>query len=382
MGILQNFRRVFGQSEMLSLARNQDGWISSAGGTQPSLQGFAALQRGIEVIKGQLISTHLLAYENGKEVADSPVAQAIRNTPQSHFDCAFNDMLWSGNGWLRIHKSNNLPTHFECIQAFRMSAVMTNGVPEYRLDGKAINPKDYLHFMCRNNFSPFVGDSLTETYSQSIASTLATLSIFNQLQGNGSHAEVYLTTDLNLDKVQMDKLRAAYASQTSNQGSSGGVVILSSGLKPMSIKRLPSALDSEIISSMQFSVAEASRMTGVPLQYLGIKDSNAYASAVESGREFFRTTIRPLMSRIQSEMTLKLATRIEFDVGEVSLGYGTERAESLSKLVYSGIINRNEARASMGYGLHPELEEYCMPVNQAPLTRWLNSQPNDKPIVG
>jgi hypothetical protein len=385
MNLIQRLRGAFsGIAPLTTLpVRYSDGWQAGVMTSQSnnSISGFSAVQRGLEVIKGQLIATPLLVYDKQKEAISSSVARAIRRTPMSHFETAFADMLWTGNGWMRIHRDGTgAVAELECIQAFRMSASIVNNLVQYRLDGFPVDINNFLHFQHRNNYSPYVGDALIETYGQSVASVVATLSIFNQLQGNGSHAEVYLTTDMNLSMEQMTKLREAYKSQTANDsGSSGGIVILSNGLKPSTVKRLPSALDTDLIKSLEFSVAEASRMTGVPLQYLGVRDSNAYASAVESGREFYRTTIRPIMVRIKTEMTQKLGMKIEFDTGEIALGFGTERAETLSKLLYSGVITANEARASLGYGSVKNGDLFSMPANQQPMDRWLSG--NDAQIA-
>jgi HK97 family phage portal protein len=385
MALIERIKGLFsGIAPIASLpVRYSDGWQTGSLHSQSNntIAGFSALQRGLEVIKGQLLATPLLVYDKQKEALSSSVSRAIRRTPMSHFETAFADMLWTGNGWMKILRDGTGAVYdLECIQAHRMSATLVNGLVEYRLDGVPIDPDDYLHFQCRNNYSPYVGDALIETYAQSVASVVATLSIHNQLQGNGSHAEVYLTTDMNLNVEQMAKLREAYKNQTANgAGNSGGVVILSNGLKPNTIKRLPSALDTDLIKSLEFSVAEASRMTGVPLQYLGVKDSNAYASAVESGREFYRTTIRPIMVRVMSEMTQKLGMEVQFDTGEIALGFGTERAETLSKLLYSGVITANEARASLGYGSVKEGDIFSMPANQLPMDRWVNGTQQQAP---
>lgn len=383
MGIIQSFRRVFGLGEMIGVQPGYDGWISKITSSQSGLNGFAALTRGLEIIRGQLTSTALLHFENDKEVQNSAIARAIKRTSTAHFDFAFHDCLTTGNGWMKIHRNESGSAHhFEAIQAFRISASMKDNAPEFRLDGLPMDMNDYLHFQCRNCFSPFLGDSLIESYSQSIASIVATLNIFGQLQSNGSFADVCLSTDMSLSKVQADQLRASWKDQTSGQNI-GGVPILSNGLKPITFRRLPTALDQEIIRSMEFSVSEASRMTGVPLQFLSVKDSTSYASALQGAIEFHRVTVKPLMIRIQQEMSLKLDARIEYDHGEISLGFGSERAETLSKLVYSGVLNRNEARHLMGYGSAADCDQFSMPVNQAPVDKWLKANPSDpKTMIG
>jgi HK97 family phage portal protein len=363
--------------------RYSDGWqantcLDDARGPGP-VEGWAALRRGVEIVVGQLGSTPLLTFNGDKEAPNSTAARCLRQTEPAHLETSLFDMVLSGNGWLRIVKdASGKPHHLECVQALFMSAAIENGLPVYRCQGQVINPDDYIHLQCRNAFSPYVGDGLVDSYSTSIGALLATVSIYRQLQSNGSHAEVFLTTDLVLQKDQVTQLRTAYDAQASNLGSAGGVVILSAGLKPMTVRALPSALDADIIKSLEFSVAEAARMTGVPLSMLGVKDSTAYNSAIEAHRSFHRVTMRPLFNRVEQELSRKLGATIRFDVGELVLGYGVERAEVLSKLLMAGVLTMNEARHSLAYSPLPGGDVQGLPANQIPLPVWLNG-PSAKP---
>ncbi|MEC5386413.1 phage portal protein [Uliginosibacterium sp. H3] len=361
-------------------ARYSDGWqagtsLDDAKGPGP-VEGFAALRRGVEILTGQLTSTPLLVYgPDGTEAPTSGAARCLRATDPAHLEAGISDCLWTGNGWLHIvRNAAGVASALEHVQAFRMSAAIEQEGVVYRCDGQPINPQDYLHLMCRNAYSAYVGDGLTESYGTSIGALMATVSIYRQLQTNGSHAEAFLSTDEKLTVDQMKQLRAAYMEQTSNRGAAGGAVILSYGLKPETLRRLPSALDADIVKTLDFSVAEASRMTGVPLMLLSVKDASAYASATESHRAFYRTTIRPLMHRVEQELSRKLGQTIKYDVGEVALGSGVERADVLSKLLYAGIINTDEARAAVGYGPVDGGAVIGKPANSLPLPAWLATQ--------
>lgn len=359
--------------------RYSDGWqagtpLDDARGPGP-VEGFAALRRGVEIIVGQIVSTPLLVFNGNKEDKRSPVFKCLQATDPAHLEASAYDMAFTGNGWLKIIKdAAGRPLRLENIQAFRMSAAIENATPVFRLDSKVIDLADFIHLQCRNGFSPYVGDGLVEAYSTSIGALLSTVSIYRQLQSNGSHADVYLSTDIVLNADQMRQLRAAYDEQAAIRSkAAGGVVILASGLKPMTVRNLPSALDADIVKSLEFSVAEASRMTGVPLAMLGVKDAVAYASAIEMGRSFFRTTLRPLFSRVEQELSRKLGQSVRYDTGELTLGYGTERADVLSKLVFAGVIASNEARATLGYSSVPGGDIPGLPANLIPLPTWLES---------
>jgi HK97 family phage portal protein len=367
--------------------RYMDGWQANVPGLDDthhrgSAAGFASLNRGISIIVGNLVSTPLLVKSGTKEVPDSPVAKCLQNTRASHFEAAYYDQIQTGNGWFRIVKTNGVATRLEHIQAHRMSAQITvDGQVEYLLDAQPINYSEFVHLMCRNAYSAYVGESIVEHHSTSIAMVLATSSIYRQLQSNGSFADIYLQTDKDLNKEQTTRLRELYASQTSNKHSSGGTVILTNGLSPMAVKKLPSALESDIVKSLDWTVAESARMTGVPLSFLAVKDAVAYNSAIEAGREFLRNTLRPIMRKIESELAAKLGATVYFDLGELVLGFGQERADVLSKLTYSGLMSINEARETLGYGSIKDGDTTGMPSNQLPLANWLDNGLQSQPTA-
>lgn len=376
MNILGSFRNLFQRPSLPP--RYSDGWQAEVPGLDDtmsgSLAGFAALNRGISIIVGNLVSTPLLVKSGTTELTDTPVNQCLAATPVSHWEAAFYDQIQTGNGWLRIIKTNGVAVRLEHVQAHRMSAQLTpDGEVEYLLDQKPIVYQNFIHLMCRNAYSAYVGEGLVEHHSTSIAMVLATTSIYRQLQSNGSFAEAYISTEKDLTKDQITRLREVYDQQTTNRRAAGGTVILSSGLSPSVIKKLPSALDQDIIKSLDWTIAESARMTGVPLSFLAVKDATAYASSIENGREFLRNTLRPLMVKIEGELSSKLFAKVYFDIGELVLGFGNERADVLSKLTYSGLMSTNEAREALGYGAIPNGDVTGMPSNQVPLHSWIDA---------
>lgn len=370
MNVIKSVKSWFGLTRRPLPDRYSDGWQAGTvldDTKSGPVSGFAALRRGLEIVAGQLVSTPMLTFEGGVEMPDSEIAKYLAATNPADLETSVVDMLYTGNGWL-FKASDRL----ENVQAFRMSAVVKNGVVVYLKDGKQIDESKYVHLQCRNHTSPFIGDALVESYSASVASVLGTQVIFNQLQGNSAHAEMFLTTENPLSRDQMQQLRTAYLEQTAaNAGKLGGTIIMSNGLKPMTVRRLPSALDADIVDALNFSVAEAARMTGVPLSMLAVKDSVAYNSSIEMQRSFSRVTMKPLMHRVEQELSRKLGATIRYDVGDLVLGYGVERAETLNKMVMGGIVTINEARAAISYGPITNGENSAMAVNLRPLKEWV-----------
>jgi HK97 family phage portal protein len=229
--------------------------------------------------------------------------------------------------------------------------------------------------MMRNTYSRYLGESLIAQNDQSVANIMSVFWLQNQLQSNGSHVDMFLKTDMSLNADQMARLRSSYNDQASNLGKSGGVVILSSGLSPDVVKKLPSALESDLLKSLDWTTQEISRMTGVPVHWLGLSDAVNYGSAVELARDFHRTTMSPLFVKIAEELSYKLGSDCRFDTSSIQLGYGQERAETLSKLLYSGSISVNEARAELGFSPVANGDITGMPQNTLPLDSWIDSKP-------
>ncbi len=171
-------------------ARYSDGWQAGTplDATKASdALSDSALRRGLEIIDRP-------AY---RVDADAGRRWRVRggfagDRPSRLETCGQRYACSTGNGWLsRAHAREG----FECIQA--SAGICRAGCarqaslhPNY---GKTeLDIQTDAHLQCRNYFSPFVGDALLESYAESASAIMATSSIFRQLQGNGSHAEVLL----------------------------------------------------------------------------------------------------------------------------------------------------------------------------------------------
>jgi hypothetical protein len=87
------------------------------------------------------------------------------------------------------------------------------------------------------------------------------------------------------------------------------------------------------------------------------------------------------MRKIESELAAKLGATVYFDLGELVLGFGQERADVLSKLTYSGLMSINEARETLGYGSIKDGDTTGMPSNQLPLANWLDNGLQSQPTA-
>jgi HK97 family phage portal protein len=358
--------------------RYSDGWqaqIPPSALDQGSPTGLATFNRCAALIVGHCVSTEMLVFKGTQEAPQSTAAMVLRNTPKAHLEASFYDMLVLGNGWLFINRVDGVPSSLTQIQAHRMSAVLNGNEVEYQCDGKRIDSNNFIHLMTRNSYSPFIGEGILEQSHQSASLVISAVTIARQLQNNGSYSDMFLATDLNLSADQTRQLREAYNKAAGNAGASGGAVILSNGLKPMTVKELPSALEADIVKTLEFGVSEMARVFGIPLSFLSLQNNGqSYNSSLEEARAYYRNTLKALFTRIEDELTRKLCEgehKITYDISDMILGASTERAETLSKLLFSGTISVNESRAIMKYSPVAGGDSLGVPVNSIPLQNWL-----------
>lgn len=366
--------------------RYNDGWqaqLPPGSLDEGSATGLATFNRCAALIVGHCVSTELLVFNGTQEASTSVAAKVLRNTGKAHLEAAFYDQLITGNGWLYINREGGIPVSLTQIQAHRMGAILNGNEVEYQCDGKPIKQSDFIHFMMRNSYSPYVGEGILEQSHQSASLVLSAVTIARQLQSNGSYSDMFLATDSNLSSDQAKSLRESYNKAAGNAGSAGGAVILSNGLKPMAVKNLPSALEADTVKTLEFGVSEMARVFGIPLSFLSLQNNGqSYNSSLEEARAYYRNTLKALFTRIEDELTHKLCDgqhKVSYDISDMILGASTERAETLSKLLSSGTISVNESRAIMKYSPVADGDSIGVPTNSIPLQNWIDKDKRQAP---
>jgi HK97 family phage portal protein len=162
--------------------------------------------------------------------------------------------------------------------------------------------------------------------------------------------------------------------QVTKGEAAGGVPILEEG---MTYERFPapSAADAQLVEALQWSVSEIARMYGVPNSLLNLTDSVTRATAAEESRQFFNRALKPWASRVSDVLSRLLLTdaerrqgqAVQFDLSELALGIGRERAEYVRALVLSSVVTPNEARNSLQMEDIEGGDQLLSPVNVMPI---------------
>ena len=143
----------------------------------------------------------------------------------------------------------------------------------------------------------------------------------------------------------------------------GKPLVLAEGMK---VERISSTLeDSGISAARQYSIADVSRIYGVPVTYLG-ETTNAYGSMEWLSRMYVDACLSHWFAAFRAETLSKLATvaaSFEFDTDELVRPSLAEQFAALRTGVESGVITRNEARERLDYPPLPGLDETIVAKN-------------------
>lgn len=110
--------------------------------------------------------------------------------------------------------------------------------------------------------------------------------------------------------------------------------------------------DAQMIESRKFSIAEISRITGVPADMLGETEKQSYSFSEQSAKNFTMYCLDPWITKRDQELRRKLLTtaeqgrvNIETHVDETLWMLPKDRAEYWNRLFHMGAKSPNEIRA-------------------------------------
>lgn len=199
---------------------------------------------------------------------------------------------------------------------------------------------------------------------------------------NESRPSGVLSTEMNLTKEQMDKLRSFWNEQTTGRNI-GGTPILSNGLKWEQVTM--SAVDAELIQTLKLTSLDIAKVFGVPPSMLGI-DSNGTMSSTEALINQWRATglnfvAQHIESTFERLFKLPVDEELRFDLDNLARTDFASKVEALTKSIQQGLMSPNEARARMdlgavAFGDEPRVQAQVVPLSQVAMTQSMASAPS------
>ena len=257
----------------------------------------------------------------------------------------------------------------------------------YRLAGnQAINPvmgqqiiapqRDVLHIRMNPNPArhpyPLFGEPPLMAACDDLALYQTIMQQQLQFYGNQARPSAVLSTDLVLDKDQVQALRDRWDEQSKNLGV-GATPILTAGLKvePWGIP----AKDAQLAEMVQMSSEHIALAYRVPMQVLGLGEGSFRStellmqSWIASGLGFCLNHIEEAYGCF-FDLKGQPDEYIEFDTAALLRSAQKDRIDALARGVQGGIYAPNEARQSEGldrvpFGDEPRVQQQVVPLSAA-----------------
>ena len=128
--------------------------------------------------------------------------------------------------------------------------------------------------------------------------------------------------------------------------------------------------DAQFLQTRAFQVLEICRMFGVPPHKVYQLDKAAYSTLEQQDQAYVNESIKPRTTNISQACNTKLLftseqshVRLRIDYSDMLQGDMKARAEFFGSMVNNGLMNRDEARAALGFGPAPGGTMFRIPVN-------------------
>jgi HK97 family phage portal protein len=327
-------------------------------------------------------------------ITTSALSRILRypNSYQSPSDFMLNlaRSTWAeGNGYALALRNDRFEIDELHLMDPRMSEplVATTGDVFYRLGGNdvierqlsdqlLVPARDVLHVKLhasRRRFPfPLVGDTplgaAMQDIMQSNAMTAQQIAFYN----NQARPSAVLTTDLILDKDQVQFIRDRWDEQSKGLRQ-GGTPILTAGLKPMILSS--NSKDSDLAEVMKLTEQRIALAFRIPLQILGIGGSTM-GSTEQLMQSWVSQGLGFALNHIEDAFGLLFNLKgqpdeyVEFDTKALLRSAFKDRIAGLVQAVQGGVFSPNEARTSesldeVEFGEEPRVQQQVVPLSAA-----------------
>jgi len=253
-----------------------------------------------------------------------------------------------------------------------------NHIIENRLGG-ILSPtpaRDVLHIRLHTNLQryayPLLGESPILAAATDIAASDAVKAQQLAFFMNQARPSFMLSTDLLLDKDQVQALRERWDEQTKGPNA-GGTPILTGGLKPVPVQMR--SRDAQIAEIMKMTDQDIALAFRVPMAILGIGGAPHGSSEVLM-QEWIASGLGFCLNHIEEAIGLTFNLwgqpdeYVEFDTSALLRSLFKDRIAALKEGVMGGIFSPNEARNKEGlddvkYGDEPRMQQQVVPLSAA-----------------
>jgi HK97 family phage portal protein len=252
-----------------------------------------------------------------------------------------------------------------------------NEVIDRMLDYPSLVPaRDVLHIkLASRRHDTMKGESPILSAARDVAAGNAMMAQQLAFYLNQARPSTVLSTDLTLDKEQVDLLRQRWDEQTRGI-KAGGTPILTAGLKPTAMPSI-SANDSQLADVMKMSDQRIALAFRIPMQVLGLGGTN-FNTTEALMQSWLATSLGFALNHVEESIGKFFNLGgypdeyLEFDTSALLRSAFKERIEGLVRAVQGGVFSIDEARneegkanVKGGFGEEPRVQQQLVPLSAA-----------------
>ena len=387
MGLLDFFKTEKRSHNSSTVMQSSYGIQANSGVAvdENSALNFSAVWACVRVISEAVASLPIGVFkedENGNRGVDksSPIYSLLAYEPNSYMtsfiwrECLMNNLLIHGNSYFLIKRDSSLRPIELCylnpedVNPVKVDDVIYYNVEEY---DSPIPQYDMLHFVGMG-YDGIKGKSVLRVHADTIGLSLGANVTATSYFGNSTQVAGVLKHPGKLSEEAASRLKASWNNNYSGPYNSNRTAILEEGLDFKAIS-IP-ASDRQLLDSRLFQVQEIARIFRVPPHLIGDLSKASYNSMEQLSIEFVRTTLRPYLVNIESELNRKLFRESErgtyytkMSVEGLLRGDSQARANFYREMLQTGVFSINEVRRFEDMNPIENGDEHLVPLNFQPL---------------
>mgnify|MGYP002624170880 FL=1 len=284
---------------------------------------FSAVWACVRVISEAVASLPIGVYEekeNGTRGLNksNPIYPLLAYEPNNYMtsfifrEVLMNNLLIHGNAYFHIIRDASLrPIELIYLDSEDVTPrKMKDGIyyeikdpQERKTYNKPIPQFDMLHFVGMG-YDGVKGKSVLRTHADTIGLSLGANVTASSYFGNSTQMSGILKHPGKLNEEAAQRLKSSWNNNYSGPYNANKTAVLEEGMdfKPINIP----ASDKQLLASRLFQVQEIARIFRVPPHLIGDLSKANYNSMEQLSIEFVRTTLRPYLVNIESELNRKL----------------------------------------------------------------------------
>ena len=387
MGLFDIFKSEKRSHNSSTLIQSNYGLQANAGVNvdENSALNFSAVWACVRVISEAVASLPIGVFkedENGNRGIDkaSPIYSLLAYEPNNYMtsfifrETLMNNLLIHGNAYFHIKRDSSLRPIELCylnpeeVEPVKMDDGIYYNIEKY---SKPIPQYDMLHFVGMG-YDGVKGKSVLRTHADTIGLSLGANVTATSYFGNSSQMSGVLKHPGKLSEEAAARLRTSWNNNYSGPYNSNKTAVLEEGLdfQPINIP----ASDRQLLDSRLFQVQEIARIFRVPPHLIGDLSKANYNSMEQLSIEFVRTTLRPYLVNIESELNRKLFRESERGIYYVKMsvegllrGDSQARANYYREMLQTGVFSINEVRRFEDLNPIENGDKHLVPLNFQPL---------------